>query len=311
MSKVVLVTGATGKQGGAVINALLDQRSEKFTILAVTRDVNAAASQKLLSRYPSIKLIQGNLNDVPTLFNTARNATGKPIWGVFSVQISVGNDVTSESEVRQGRALIDESIAAGVRHFVYSSVDRGGDGKSWDNTTPIPHFRTKYEIEHYLRDVTALGTPGEKMGWTILRPVAFMDNVTPGFPTKVFLAALRNWLGSKRMQWVATRDIGIFAAKVFTHPSEWDHRSIGLAGDELNFDELSQAFMSVTGRPAPVTYSFFGSAMTFMVSELRVMINWFSTDGYAANIQLCRAEHPGLLSFAEWLSRESRFPSAV
>ncbi|GAW22742.1 hypothetical protein ANO14919_122850 [Xylariales sp. No.14919] len=310
MALAILVTGATGKQGGAVIDALLSQNADNFTILAVTRDVSRPAARKLGSRSPFIKLVQGDLDEVPVLLKEAQRVAEQPIWGVYSVQISMGKGVTSEGEIRQGKSLIDESIKAGVKYFVYSSVERGGDNASWDNPTPIPHFQTKYKIEHHLRNATAPGRAGENMGWTILRPVAFMDNLAPGLPTEVFMAALRNWLGKKTVQWVATKDIGIFAAKAFTDPKKWDRKAVGLAGDELNVDMMSHAFMNVTGQPAPMAYSFLGSVLTFMVSEMRVMISWFASDGYRADIQACRADHPGLLTFVEWLDQESPFENA-
>lgn len=169
MSKVILVTGATGNQGGAVINALLNESNSNFTILAVTRDTNSSSSQKLAAKSPSIKLVQGNLDDVPGIFAAAKEVVSEPIWGVYSVQISMGKGVTFDGEIAQGKAMIDESIKNNVKHFVYSSVDRGGDEKSWDNETPIPHFQTKYQIDRYLRETAG------SMGWTILRPVAFMD----------------------------------------------------------------------------------------------------------------------------------------
>ncbi|KAI0103849.1 hypothetical protein GGR51DRAFT_573109 [Nemania sp. FL0031] len=307
--KVILVTGATGKQGGAVLDALVNQKGEEFTIVGATRDITAPGAKKLGSKGYQIKLVEGNLDDVATLFTRAQQLAGAPIWGVYSVQVSMGKGVTSEGEVKQGKALIDESIKAGVKHFVYSSVERGGDEASWDNRTPIPHFQTKYDIEHHLRDATAPGKAGENMGWTILRPVAFMDNLAPGFPTKVFVTALHNWLGNKSMQWVATKDIGVFAAKAFANPREWNRKAVGIAGDELNFDQMNQAFKIVTGEPAPVTYSVFGSALTLMVPELRTMICWFSRDGYHANINLRRVDHPQLLSFIEWLDQERPFES--
>ncbi|KAI1747878.1 hypothetical protein F4782DRAFT_551427 [Xylaria castorea] len=307
MAKVILVTGATGKQGSAVINALTTQKTEAFMILAATRDASSSAAKKLSSLYPSIKLVQGDLDEVPGLFREAQTVAEEPIWGVYSVQVSMGKGITPEGEIRQGTALIDESIKAGVKHFVYSSVERGGDKASWSNPTPIPHFRTKYNIEHHLREATGEGKAGENMGWTILRPVAFMENITPGFQTKVFMTALHNWLGSKPMQWVATNDIGVFAGKAFTDPKNWNHKAVGLAGDELNFDEMSEWFQRVTGQPAPATFSFLGSALTFMVSELRVMIGWFSSDGYRADIKARRVDYPELLTFGRWLEELSPF----
>lgn len=134
-----------------------------------------------------------------------------------------------------------------------------------------------------------------------------MDNLAPGFPTKVFLSAMQNWLGDKPVQWVATKDIGVFAAKALTDPIGWNHKAVGIAGDELNLKEMSEAFESVFGKPMPMAYSFFGSALTYMVSEVRLMIGWFASDGYHADVEARRAEYPELTTFASWLARESLF----
>ncbi|KAK3315904.1 hypothetical protein B0H66DRAFT_518523 [Apodospora peruviana] len=314
--KAILVTGATGKQGGAVVDALLDSNANHgtgYTILAVTRDASSTSAQRLAAKSPGvIELVQGNLDNVQALFEEARRVNdGYPIWGVYSVQVSLGPGVTRDSEIKQGTALIDASIAAGVKHFVYSSIERGGDDKSWDTQTPIPHFQSKYQIERHLRDATANGK--SSMGWTILRPVAFMDNLAPGMPTKVFLAALRNYLGEndKKLQWVATSDIGVFVAKAFDNPEEWEGRAVGLAGDELTFDELSRAFTRVTGHPAPVSYGILGIVLTYLVKEMGLMIGWFASDGYGADIAACRREYPELLNMEQWLAKKSPFATAA
>jgi uncharacterized protein YbjT (DUF2867 family) len=167
MAKAILVTGATGKQGGAVVDALLDVDSDgsQFTILALTRDPSSASAAKLLSKAPhgNLKLVPGNLDDVPAVFAAAKASIpgdDKKIWGVFSVQVSFGPGATSEREVAQGCALIDAAVEHSVQHFVYSSVERGGDEPSWDNPTTVPHFQTKYRIEQHLKEVTGEGKPG-------------------------------------------------------------------------------------------------------------------------------------------------------
>lgn len=303
MSKVVLVTGATGKQGGSVVDALQTNYPNQFTVLAVTRDVASSSAQKLASK-PNVKLVQGNLDDVPGLFAAAKEATSEPIWGVYSVQISMGKGVTYESEIAQGKALIDESVKNNVSQFVYSSVERGGDEASWDNETPIPHFSSKHKIEHHLRD-NAGG-----MGWTILRPVAFMDNLAPGFPTKVFLTAVHNALGdNKSMQWIATADIGFFAAEAFAKPDEWNHKAVGLAGDELTFPEISKSFENSTGSPVGTTFWFLGNALMWGVAELGTMIRWFGSDGYRADVQKLRKINPQLMTLEDWIVKKSAFPT--
>lgn len=300
----ILVTGATGKQGSAAINALLAV-STPFSILAVTRNPSSPAAQALAAKSPLIKLVPGNLDDVPNLFSDALQINNNtPIWGVFAVLTSLGPGVTPASEISQGKALIDGAKKAGVKFFVYSSVERGGDEASWENSTPIPHFQTKLVLEKYLRD-----NAGE-MEWCVLRPVAFMDNLEPGMKTAVFMAALRNWLGKERkLQWVATRDIGVFAAMAFEKKDEWKGRAVGITGDELNMEELALAFRRATGKEAPAAWWGLGSLLTAVASELRAMIGWFSTGGYRANVEKRRAEHSGLLTMEQWLIKESKFVS--
>lgn len=87
MSRKILVSGATGKQGGALITALI-QRKADFEILALTRDAASPSAQRLAAESSKITLIQGNLDDTEAIFaEAARKTSGSPIWGVFSVQV--------------------------------------------------------------------------------------------------------------------------------------------------------------------------------------------------------------------------------
>lgn len=88
MSKAVLISGATGKQGGSVIRALLRQKAD-FQILALTRDAQSGSAQKLSKLSPNIKLVTGNLDDPHDIFQKAKAATSLPVWGVFSVQVNI------------------------------------------------------------------------------------------------------------------------------------------------------------------------------------------------------------------------------
>jgi uncharacterized protein YbjT (DUF2867 family) len=299
MSRALLITGATGKQGGAVIDALLARQPSDFLLLAATRNAQSASAKRLAAKSDRIKLVQGDLDATPALFASAKAAAGSvPLWGVYSVQALQGSK-KMEDEKRQGKALVDESIKAGVKHFVYSSVERGGDERSWSNPTPIPHFITKHQIEHHLRDSTADGK-GD-MGWTILRPVIFMENLQPGFFGKVFLTMLRDTMKDKPLQWIATRDIGYFAAEAFHDPSTWDRRAVGLAGDEITFAQLSGAFEKATGDPAGTTFRLLGTALKRGVAEVGVMVDWFKNDGYKANISEVRKIHPEVTRMEDWL----------
>ncbi|KAJ4187799.1 hypothetical protein NW759_016870 [Fusarium solani] len=302
MSRAILVTGATGNQGGAIIDALLKRQPSDFLLLAVTRNAKSAGAERLAAKSSSIRLVEGDLDSTAKLFQSAKQVAGTiPLWGVYSVQASMGKGVTLEGEVKQGKAMIDESIKAGVQHFVYSSVERGGNERSWDNPTPVPHFKTKHEIEHYLRDATA----GKSMGWTILRPVIFMDNLAPGFPGRVFLTMLRDTIKDKPLQWIATKDIGFFGAEAFHNPSAWNRRAFGVAGDVLTFSQLSDTFQRVTGKPAGTTFSLLGKALKHGVLEMGIMVDWFRDEGYAADLAEAKKVHPDVITMETWLKNSA------
>jgi uncharacterized protein YbjT (DUF2867 family) len=314
-TKAILVCGATGKQGGSVLKQLATQSdSSQYTLLAVTRDAKSNSALRITETYPDVKLVQGNLDDVPALFASAKAAlkdAGKEekIWGVYSVQISMGPGTSVEGEIKQGNSLIDESIKEGVTHFVYSSVDRGGNQRSFENKTPIPHFQTKFNIEQHLLEKA--GKKGENMGWTILRPVAFMDNLAPGMPTKVFLAALRDTLQGKALQWVSVEDIGIFGARAFREHEKWNARAEALAGSEITMDEMDGCFQRAIGSPVPATYGFLGSILKWAVTEVNIMITWFASEGYGAEIEKLREEEPTLCDFETWLRERSGWKAQV
>ena len=123
------------------------------------------------------------------------------------------------------------------------------------------------------------------------------------------MAALSNNLDQKPLQWVATKDIGVFAALAFANPDKYNHKAIGIAGDELNVNGLKAAFKHATGEEVGPTFWFLGSILTTLVGEMGTMIRWFASDGYRADIQRLRSMHPELLDMEKWIKEESAFTS--
>jgi len=305
MSKVLLITGATGKQGGAVVDALLESpsfSSSTYTIVGVTRNPESTSAQKLAGKSSAIKVIQGDFNDIQALFKTASEVTALPVWGVFSIQVPMGKG-TTDTEEKFGKGLVDEALRQGVKQFVYTSVERGGDEKSWSTPTEVPHFKSKHNIELHLREQAKQ----TDMGWTILRPVAFMDNITTSFFGKVFCTWLRDALDNKPLQLVATSDIGYFGAEALLKPDEWRHKALGLAGDELTYAQVEEVFKKTTGSPPPVTYGFVASGIMWGVKELGLMFKFFRTDGYGVDIKSVRKINPAMMNLETWMEKKSGF----
>jgi uncharacterized protein YbjT (DUF2867 family) len=209
-----------------------------------------------------------------------------------------------KSEERQGKALIDAALSNKVSHFVYSSIDRGGDAKSGSNPTYIPHFISKHNIEKRLFSKTK----DSDMSWTVLRPVAFLDNLTPDFFGKHFATAWQMTLAKeKKLQVVATSDIGWFAAEAFTkaEAEAYRNKTVSIAGDELTFDEFSSIFKTTTGQTLPTTFRLVSMFVNWMVKELGTMYRWFGEEGFEVDIASLKQVHPDLKDFRTWLQTES------
>ncbi|KAI5919191.1 hypothetical protein F4810DRAFT_688748 [Camillea tinctor] len=295
MSRALLITGATGKQGSAVITALLDAKAD-FQILAVTRDTSSASATRLAAKSSNIVLVEGNLDDPDAIFTNAKKATSFPIWGVFSVQLPAMNKTGPMIEERQGKALVDVALKHSVKHFVYASVDRHGE-RSLDNPTNIPHFVSKHHIEHHLIKKAR----GTEMGWTILRPVAFMENLDGGFIGKVFATSWKVVVKSRPLQLIATADIGAFAVKSFMAPHEFNGKSISLAGDALTYEQMATLVRQKTGSEPPLTWGIVARLVMWLSKEMGTMFNFFEKEGYGADIEELRKMHPGLQDFRTWL----------
>lgn len=137
----ILITGATGKQGGSAIKALLANPPPfDYHILALTRKSTSKSAQSLAAN-AKITLIEGDLGDCASIFTKA-GGTGS-IWGVFSVTIPSMKKELESLETKQGMDLVDAAVAHDVKHFVYTSVDRGGPDQSEVDATDVPHFVSK------------------------------------------------------------------------------------------------------------------------------------------------------------------------
>lgn len=286
--KTILVTGATGRLGGALItNLLASPAASTFKIIAVTRDPATGGAQRLAA-LPGVSVIQGDLSDVPALFERAG-----PVWGVFSVQVN------SDAEDAQARAMVDAAVANGAQHFVYGSGDRGGPERSAVDPTTVKNFATKFGVEKYLMEQAASSKQG--MTWTILRPVTFFENLTDDINGRAFA---RMWaqMGQKRLQMVATADIGWFGADSFARPAETAGKAISIVGDALTQKEADAIFKDVTGRHMPIAMGLIASTVKLVLKDtVGDMFRWFGEFSGGASVEDCRAMYPALKDFRAWV----------
>lgn len=254
--KLVLITGATGKQGGATAHELL---AKGWKVRAMTRKPESDAAKALAKA--GAEIVKGDLDDAASLANALKGA-----WGTFAVQNTWEAGVEREEE--QGKRFAKVAKEAGVQHFVYSSV------ASAQRQTGIPHFENKWRVEEVIR---GLGFPS----YVIVRPVFFMENLlSPWFlngdtigtalpPTTV-------------LQMIAVDDIGKYGLLAFER-EDLKNQAIDIAGDALTLPAATATLSEALGKKLNyVEYPI--AAVRANSEDFALMLEWFAKVGYNADI---------------------------
>ncbi|TDC55113.1 NmrA/HSCARG family protein [Actinomadura sp. KC345] len=273
----LLVTGATGRQGGATARRLL---RDGWRVRVLVRDPASPAARELAAA--GAEPHRGDLDDPGGLEAAMAGA-----HGVFAV---TPDDLDGKREIRRGRNLADAAAAAGIGHLVFASV--GGAERG----TGIPYWETKWVIEQH---IAALGLPA-----TVLRPVRFMENhTTPGLPLGGISpdGVLRHLFPADApVQLVAVTDIGAFAALAFADPETYLGQALELAGDELTPDATVRLISRHVGRQ--ITYR----QVTDEESGLPGDVARAITDPrgiWHADLSDLRRRHPAMLDLPAWLEQ--------
>lgn len=285
-SKTVLVTGATGKQGGAVAHALL---ANGTGVRALTRNTTSAAARAIVEAGASV--VAGDFADPDSLIAAMRD-----VDAVFAMTTPF--EAGMEAETQQGIALVDAAAKAGVGHFVYTSV------ASADQATGIPHFDSKYVVEQHLATT--------ELAWTVIAPVYFMENLF--FPQS--LDALRSGVYAAPLpehtllQQIALADIGAFGAHVIEQRDALVGQRIEIAGDELSSKTCAAVLGEVLTREIAFHQIPMDQIRAFS-EDMALMYEWFISTGYAVDIPALHKRFPEVRwhRFGEWA--QQNIPAAL
>jgi uncharacterized protein YbjT (DUF2867 family) len=280
--KSILVSGATGRQGGAVVRHLL---KKNWSVKALTRNPDSPSARTLSNE--GVEVVKGDMEDADSIVKAMTGA-----YGVFSVQDFWKSGATGE--IRQGKNMADAAKSCNVKHFIYSSV--GGA----ERNSGIVHFESKFVIEKYIRDL--------KLPATILRPVSFMENYyIPIVEKGIIKGKLVDPIYSDRnIQQIAIDDIGAFVALSFEKPGEFLKVAIEIAGDEFTNPEAAEIFSKVFGRKVRFKRLPMFIVKFFMGKESFQMFSWFNSEGYKSDINYLRSNYPEvkLTTLEDWLLKE-------
>jgi len=259
--RTILVTGATGTQGGAVVDHLLAD-SEQWEIYGLTRDATSDGAEALEAR--GVTVVEGDLTDADRMAELVDGMDA--VYGV-TMFMEQGTDV----EVEQGVTLAEAAADAGVDHFVYSSVG------SADADTGLPHFESKWAVEQRIEE---LGLPT-----TVIRPVFFMQNFAYMMRDDIMDGQLTMPLREGvSLAIVDATDIGQAVVAALSDPDAFLGEVITLAGDDLTLEEFAAAFSDHLGHEVEPIHAGVEDYREMAGDELADMFQWFNDVGYDIDI---------------------------
>jgi len=282
MTKHIVVTGATGKQGGATVKALL---AKGHKVSMTTRDPKSHAAKNWQRQ--GVELIKADFAQRASLVQAFKD---KDAVYAMTTPFEAG----MEAEVQQGFNLIDAAKEVDVSHFIFGSV------ASANLNTGIPHFESKYKIEQYLQN--------SGLVFTISAPVFFMENMIEGWMLpglkegKLSLAMPSNL----QLQQIATENIGQVVAQLVDEKDSVLGERIEMAGDELSGEQAAEWLSKASGKKIQFE-SFSPDLLAEQSNDLAIMFRWFESVGYSINIAELRNRFPEIpwLTFDAWAAQKN------
>jgi len=274
-NSTVVVTGSTGKQGGAVARGLLE-RGHK--VRAVTRDPNSSQARSLADA--GATLVAASLEDTAALTKALEGATS-----LFAMTTPFEGG--TQAETRQGICAADAAKAAGV-HLVFTSVG------SANRQTGVPHFDSKYEVEKHIAKIGVRAT--------VLAPVYFMENLYFGkeqLAKGIYATPLPP---TRQLARVAVADIGAVAVRVLEDPGRFAGKRFDLGSDELTGNDVVAILSRVTGRHFTYYQVPLNVIRERMGEDGAKMFEWFDRVGYTVDGAALRREFPDVAfhDFESW-----------
>ncbi len=226
---MILIVGASGRLGSVVAELLLAQGK---SVRAMARTpLNLAHLQQ-----QGAEVVSGDLRNPASLLSACRGV--EQVVAVAHALVGKGDNNPQTVDDVGNRHLIDAAKAAGVKHFIFVSVQ----GASPDS--PLEFFRIKYRTEEYLR--------ASDLSFTILRPSAFMDLWAQliGQPVVEQGKTIIFGRGNNPINFVAVEDVARFVCIALDDPRT-RKRVIEVGGPEnLTLNQLAEIFEHASGRQA-------------------------------------------------------------
>lgn len=207
----ILITGATGNIGKALIDKLLQLPVLNYKVVAGIRSVTDA---QLLPQHPQLSIVPFDFSDSQTFQTALQNVS--IVFLLRPPQIS---------DVSIFESLINAMQSAKVKQLVFLSV------QGVEQSSVIPH----HKIEKL---ITASG-----LQYIFLRPGYFMQNLTTTlYPEIKEARSVSLPAGNAAFNWVDVHNIAEVGAQVLTRFSQYANSALEITGTEqLSFSQAIAA----------------------------------------------------------------------
>jgi len=275
--KKILVTGATGKQGGAVARHLL-QNGFDVRVLVRTLDQPEVLALQKLGAEPA----QGDFDDTASLEKAMDGMDG-----VFSVQNFMAKNIGYDGEIRQGLNVANAAKKSNVSHFIQASIAHA------DKVPGVRHFKSKWEIEKHIDSIG--------LTRTFLGAVFFMENFTdPQYGAMTFPLLSGVLKPQTKFHMLCVDDIGAIAAVVFADPDRFKGEKINMAGDLMTIAEMKSVFLSEVGKK-PKWFKLPSWLVGVMDRDIHRQLIWNNDPGWTFPLSETQNVYSDLTTFRDFL----------
>ena len=294
MSKIILVIGASGSQGGEVLLQL--QRDKKFKIRVLQRKESDFSKRM---RKEGVEVVIGDLNDEDSLVKATEN-----VYGIFSV-LAVSIDIANNKEISQEINLVNAAQKNNVQILIHASVARAGDEqnfKDWNEKDRTPFYHSYWEGKTGANNAIK---NSKLPHWVIFKPAWMMDNFLKG--RSLILPDLKNGLIDNnvkldtKLDFICALDQARFVCDAFENIEKYDKKEIDLAAESLTFSEVADIIFKNFNKKIKVVYTERSEMIKRGVPKPIVdSYEWDNIEGYKVDIEKVKSYGVKMTDFNEF-----------
>ncbi|KAJ7825178.1 NAD-P-binding protein [Mycena olivaceomarginata] len=248
--KLILVIGATGAQGQAVVDALLAPDNQgspsPYTVRALTRDPESKHALELAAR--GVECVKGSFEDLESV--------ARALDGAYGAWVNTDGFTVGEiKEIYFGMRIFETAKRARtLRHYVWSSLPYVSKITGFDPEYKVDHMDAKARVADWLRAQPSVASE-DALSWSIVTTGPYMELLLGGLfdplnvradGTVVFAAPVANG----QIPMIALKDLGWWARYTFDHRLETSGSELNITSERVGWDYLVETFTKVTGKPA-------------------------------------------------------------